>query len=101
MLDAVTRAVKKVKIGLAAEAATAEAKKVADQQAADTAASTKQYQDSLIAMSKNAQKLADANNAGASMANISNVITGGTAGAVSTLRKKRGQTLSSSLGINF
>jgi 23S rRNA pseudoU1915 N3-methylase RlmH len=77
------------------------ARQQAADQAAATAAQQKQYQDALIAMSTNSQKLADANNAGANTANISNVIAGGSAGAVSTLRKKKDQTLSSSLGINI
>lgn len=85
-----------------AKAAADAAAKAAADQAAQTAAAQKQYNDSLIAMSTNAQKLTDTNNAGANAANISNVIAGGTASDAATLlKKKQATTLSSSLGINI
>lgn len=84
-----------------AKAAADAAAKLAADQAAQTAAAQKAYNDSLINMSTNAQKLTDQNNAGANTANISNVIAGGTADAASLLKKKKATTLSSSLGINI
>lgn len=85
----------------AAEAAAEKARQEALRQAQETAAQQKAHNDAMIAMQQNAAALQDANNSAAETGRATNVVAGGTAETmVTALRKKKGVSLSSSLGIN-
>jgi hypothetical protein len=83
----------------AAQAATEQARKLAEAQALATSATQKEYEQSLRDIATNAAKISEANASTADMGNITNVIAGGTADAL-TRKKKKAETLSSQLGIN-
>lgn len=85
----------------AQQEATEQARQDALAQQERTLAEQKAHNDALIAMQNNANALQDANNATANMEASTNVVAGGAAQAITSLRKKRAApSLSSTLGIN-
>ncbi len=78
------------------------AKAQADQQHKETMAREEAHRTALRNIEANGKQINDMNNAIAGQRNSSNVIAGGIAGALSSLKKKKpGTTTSSVLGINI